>query len=291
MPSVDGVIGLIDFAAASPRSPIIQFFSSVSSVNRYPGTEVPEHILPDLGTPELIDHGQLKYLSERLLDYAAQHLGINTISVRTRQVAGAARTATSWNRQEWLPSLVASSTFISALPAPISPPTQVSADEPINWIPMDYLADVLVELGLNTKLTASKDNVGAKIYQITHPHAVPRAQLLPAVQQGLRASGMSSELPVIPYVEWYELLKAKSTEAEENTDQANAALLAHNHPTMRLMDFFWGMHYQGDSGLRMKLAMEKTLEVSQTLRNMEQLKPEWMAGWTQDWIRAPWRGY
>ena len=291
VPSVDGVMGLINFAAASPRSPVIQFFSSISSVDRYPGKTVPEHVIPDLGTPELMGYGQSKYLSERLLDYAAQHLGIKTISVRIGQVAGAARTATGWNRQEWLPSLVVSSAFINALPATIGDVPQGGGEEMINWVPMDYLADVLVELGLNTMPDVSSANNGVTIYQVTHPSPVAWSKLLPAIQTGLNKSGVTSDLPVIPYLEWYAQLKAKSAEAEESTDQSNAALLAHNNPAMKLIDFFWGVQYQGDAGLRMQLAMEKTLQVSPILKNMEQLKPEWVTGWTKDWMRSPWRGH
>ena len=291
VPSVDGVMGLINFAAASPRSPVIQFFSSISSVDRFPGNTVPEHVIPDLGTPELMGYGQSKYLSERLLDYATQHLGIKTISVRIGQVAGAARTATGWNRQEWLPSLVVSSAFISALPATIGDVLQGGGEEMINWVPMDYLADVLVELGLNTKPDVSSEANGVTIYQVTHPKPVSWSKLLPAIQTGLKESGVTSDLPVISYLDWYAQLKAKSAEAEESTDQSNAALLAHNNPAMKLIDFFWGVQYQGDAGLRMQLAMDKTLQVSPILRDMEQLKPEWVTGWTKDWMRAPWRGH
>jgi thioester reductase-like protein/aryl carrier-like protein len=291
VPSVDGVMGLINFAAASPKSPVIQFFSSISSVDRFPGNTVPEHVIEDLGTPELMGYGQSKYLSERLLDYATQHLGIKTISVRIGQVAGAARTATGWNRQEWLPSLVVSSAFINALPATIGDVLPGGGEEMINWVPMDYLADVLVELGLNTKPHVSSAANGVTIYQVTHPNPVPWSKLLPAISKGLKESGISSDLPVISYLDWFAQLKAKSAEAEESTDQSNAALLAHNNPAMKLIDFFWGVQYQGDAGLRQQLAMDKTLQVSPILKGMEPLKPEWVEGWTKDWMKAPWRGH
>lgn len=150
----------------------------------------------------------------------------------------------------------------------------------INWVPMDYLADVLVELALEKKDSLNSAASGVQVNQVTHAHPVPWKQLLEATRAELGA-----KVKVVPYAEWLSLLKAKSEEAEKD-ENLDPSTLAFANPAMKLLDFFEGVGQQGDAGLRMQLGLEKTQQQSKILKDMEPLKVEWMAGWTRDWMSA-----
>jgi thioester reductase-like protein len=279
--SLSGVVSLIRFSALSRRDSAIQFFSSISSVSSYPGYNVPEAVITELSTPAAMGYGQSKHLAEQLLGYASKTLGVNTSFVRIGQVAGAARTASGWSRQEWLPSLVISSAFIRAIPETLGDASVT--DEAINWVPVDQLADVVVELTLNSNTRNEKAEHDASVFQVVHPNPVSWSSLLLPIKKTLEASCSSSEsIRVVPYAEWISILKDKSAEAEE-IGSFDTMTLARKNPAMKLLDFYESLQYQGN-GLRMKLSMEKTLSSSKILQELEPLKNEWITGWVKEWI-------
>jgi thioester reductase-like protein len=81
--------------------------------------------------------------TERVLDYAAEKLFLNVTITRVGQIAGPIYSTGAWNRWEWLPSLVISSLHIGAVPDSLGP-----SQDKIDWISIDVLAEVLVELTL-----------------------------------------------------------------------------------------------------------------------------------------------
>jgi thioester reductase-like protein len=93
----------------------LQFYSSIASVFNHPNPEVPEAIDDDLLSSLLGGCGQSKYVAERFVDQACRTLNVRGSVVRFGQFAGTARTANGWNRHEWLPSLITTSTFFSVL--------------------------------------------------------------------------------------------------------------------------------------------------------------------------------
>lgn len=282
-PSLSGIVSLIQFSTLTKQRSSIQFFSSISSVSSYSGSVVPESVIPELSAPAAMGYGQSKHLAERMLDHACKKLGIHASFVRIGQVAGAARTGSGWNRQEWLPSLVASSAFIRALPETLGGVPK--AGEMINWVPIDHLADALVELGLGPEPVKEEAELGVSVFHITHPKPVPWSSLLTPIKSTLEASSRSSEpIKIIPYADWLSTLKAKSAEADEGGNSINSEALVRKNPAMKLLDFYDSLLYQGEAGLRMKLAIEKTLQCSETLRGLEPIENEWMSGWVREWI-------
>jgi thioester reductase-like protein len=278
--SVSGVIDLIRFSAQSKQKSEIQFLSSISSVSSYPGNPVPEAVLNDLSTPSPMGYGQSKYLSERLLDHACKTLDIRASFVRLGQIAGAARTASGWNKQEWLPSLVASSAFTGVLPETIGDMPK-SGEEVINWVPADHLADVLVELALDT--THGKGKVSAN--HVVHPNPVLWSSLLEPIRKAIQESTSSSQpIKVVSYSDWLSTLKIKTAEAESEAGLDHAQL-AQRNPAMKLLEFYEGLATSGEGALRQNLALEETMKGSKTLRELEPLRDEWVTGWVKEWVR------
>ncbi|KAH7009835.1 hypothetical protein EDB80DRAFT_713952 [Ilyonectria destructans] len=78
-------------------------------------------------------YGQSKFVSERLLDTAARETDIPCIICRVGQIAGPTTAAGMWLKQEWLPSLIASSKYLGKLPE------SLGHIDTVNWIPVDLL--------------------------------------------------------------------------------------------------------------------------------------------------------
>lgn len=145
-PQLDSLVNLIRFTATGARSPHLFFISSVGSVLSYhtPSMKTQEEVISANSAPGPNGYAESKYLSERLLDHAAQILFINTSFARGGQIAGAANHTGLWNIFEWFPSMVLSSIHVRAIPDSLGPTMSK-----IDWVPIDLLAEVIVDLALS----------------------------------------------------------------------------------------------------------------------------------------------
>ncbi|XPS74039.1 hypothetical protein M3J07_006154 [Ascochyta lentis] len=258
----------------------IQFLSSISSVFNYPEETVPEDIVFDTLTPSATGYGQSKHIAERLLDHAAKKLGIHATAVRIGQVAGAARTAGGWNWQEWVPSLVTTSAFMGVLPAELG-----NGADKVDWIPIDHLAEVLVELALAPK-HAGVEACGAAVGHVVHPRPVTWAAILPVVKRTIDDSGLEGHhIRIVPYGEWLATLRAKADGAEMDPEVDYAAVVG-KLPGLKLIDFYEGLQIGNARGPHFTLSVEKTSEISSVLAGLEPIQSEWVAGWVKEWLEA-----
>ncbi|KAH6696768.1 putative NRPS-like enzyme [Leptodontidium sp. MPI-SDFR-AT-0119] len=258
-PSLDGVLGLASFASTAKLSPSIFFIGSISSVGNYQKTQghldlIPENVLSDLNTPAPMGYGESKYLAERILDHAAKKLHITTAAARVGQIAGTAENPRGWNRREWFPSLVMSSKFLGAIPETLGLGGEDS--DGIDWVPIDQLVGVLSELALG--LNVNNRNEGIQIFHPIHPAPTNWKSLLPAVKDALAASD-SVESQTISYRDW-------------------------KNPGVKLLDFYESLLSEDGLGKTSKMAIEKTLESSESLRDLKPLQEDWLQGWIQGWM-------
>jgi thioester reductase-like protein len=276
-----GVVSLIRFSALSKRHCGIQFLSSISSVSAYPEPIVPESVVTEPAAAEL-GYGQSKHVAERLLDHASKTLGIEASIVRIGQVAGAARTASGWNKQEWLPSLIASSGFLKVLPETLGGVSPAEQSDMINWIPIDQLAEVVVELAsyprVSTRSRAKESTIS--VYQVVHPNPVPWKSLLRIIKITVEGS-TSEEIEVVAYKDWVQILKDKSAQA-----QPGSTIDASRNPAIKLLEFYESMEHRGNPSLQLKLSMDKTIKASRSLATLESLKEEWIVGWVKEWLQG-----
>lgn len=127
------------------RAVRVAFLSSVGAVGGLAAkgaAPVQERLFTSFDTPYASGYARSKFLAERLCDAAAETLGLSTTVVRIGQIASAVRRPGERNRHEWLPSLVLGSRDIGCLPEDLGPFSN------IDWIPVDVLADVLVDLAI-----------------------------------------------------------------------------------------------------------------------------------------------
>jgi len=125
---------------------VIQLYvSSISSVIAHkPSSLIPEEVISDDSAPVATGYAESKYVSEFLLDHASRKLSLNTAIARVGQVAGPSQSSGTRNKSEWLPSLVLSSLHLRHIPDSVG--TRLNN---IDWVPVDKLAEVIVELAFS----------------------------------------------------------------------------------------------------------------------------------------------
>lgn len=283
-PHLSGVRQFIDLCSRSPLKPSILFVSSISAAMDGPNP-APESILTSFADPAPMAYAQSKHLAERLLDTASTISGIRSTICRVGQVAGPVKhehKSGMWNKQEWLPSLIASSRYLGKIPRTLGP------NEMVDWIPVDVLSMVLVELLLfrdhDTSMAAPKQNgsvvngeespdsvppESATVYHAVNPHATPWSKLLPAI---LALFHDNDPPEPVTLRDWVTAL-AQSAAKHEDLDR---------NPAIKLLDFFEQLASMGE-GDAVRFETRNTLRVSAALRDLEAVKAEWMEGWMRQW--------
>ncbi|KAI1073845.1 hypothetical protein F5B20DRAFT_478457 [Whalleya microplaca] len=247
-----------DFSAHSRFNAQLFFISSLGAVSGRSG-EVPEQVYDSWCTPEQIGYGESKFVSERLLHTAAREADIPTVICRVGQVAGPTKEAGMWPKQEWLPSLIASSKYLGKLPATLGP------SETVDWIPVDMLGKSIVELAMNCSTIR---NIGATIYHAVNPQRTEWAKLLPTVR---RCLDPKKKIETVPLEAWVDALRKSASKTED---------VAQN-PAIKLLDFFESMLDKNEEPTL--LETKKTLGKSQTLAKLEPISEKLMENWMKQW--------
>lgn len=264
-PQVLGVRNLLNFSFDSRYKAPLTFISSISTVlewqSNHPGEKVPSAVVHDFDAPEYVGYGESKYISERLLEEFSRNSGISTAVFRTGQIAGPISTKGSWNKQEWLPSLIASSKYLHVLPE------SLSSFEVIDWIPVDVLSDIMVDL-VGEILKSRQGEGKTHVYNLVNPKAATWSNLLPTVQETLGITETSS------LEEWVRCL-------EESIRHSNSINTEQN-PAAKLVDFFQ-LLAKRNTKESMGYDVENLLQDSRGARGLEVVTPDWMRLWLQQW--------
>lgn len=131
-PHIQGIRRLVDFSIASERMAHIHFVSSISTIQGFSqnkGPSIPEVIYTDATVAARQGYGESKHVSERICAAASAKRGVPTSIHRVGQIGGPTTKMGMWNKQEWVPSLVATSKTIKQIPSSLGP-------VPIQWVPV-----------------------------------------------------------------------------------------------------------------------------------------------------------
>lgn len=129
---IRGVRHFVDFSLKSRCRAHIHFVSSISAVGAWTsemGPLVPEMPFEDSSVVLEQGYGESKHVAERICFEASRTSQVPTTIYRVGQVAGPTRSSGQWNRQEWLPTLVATSIAIRKIP------NKLGSME-VDWIPV-----------------------------------------------------------------------------------------------------------------------------------------------------------
>jgi nucleoside-diphosphate-sugar epimerase/acyl carrier protein len=131
-PHIQGVRRLVDFSVASEKTAHIHFVSSISTIEGYSpeeGPSIPEMIFTDPTVALRQGYGESKHVSERICATASAKCGVPTSIHRVGQIGGPTTKKGMWNKQEWVPSLIATSKTIKQIPLSLG---SVS----VQWVPV-----------------------------------------------------------------------------------------------------------------------------------------------------------
>ena len=203
--NIESLLILAAWSSSSQRRPRIVFISSISSVgpwNRvYSGDKaIPEAPIDDLGASLAIGYGESKQVAERLLEKAASQAQIPVSVIRSGQIGGAITSASEpWTQRDIVPAILKTSKVLGLLPSDLPP---------IDWIPVDVVASIIIEICLNDARDKSQKT---KYYNLVNPQPVPWEQFVPQIK---RHCGPKTEL--LTLANWIEkLLKFDATDSDE----------------------------------------------------------------------------
>ncbi|KAI0045616.1 acetyl-CoA synthetase-like protein [Auriscalpium vulgare] len=273
--SIVGVRRLVDFALSSPLadSPRLLFVSSIGVFINFDNRGAVEE--EELRNPEIAvgkGYTESKWISERILDAAAERTEVKPVIVRLGQVCG--ETNGVWNQTEWFPAMVKSAATLKCLP---------NLDGTVSWITAPDAASAIIEM-------SKSDADSPRTLHLVHPRGVPFSSLISPLSSALG-------VPLVPYNQWLAALERSSPSADapiaevEHTQREN--------PAIALLDFFRsarvGPHWEPLGVAR--LSTDRAVLVSDTLRVRaeplgEQNARQWLRAWqASGFLAAPVRLY
>ncbi|CAM1502330.1 Fc.00g043140.m01.CDS01 [Cosmosporella sp. VM-42] len=245
----------VDFSAQSNFNAQLFFMSSIGAISQKPG-EVPEKIFEDWDVPQPIGYGQSKFVVERLLDTAVKQAGIAATICRVGQVAGPTTAAGIWPKQEWLPSLIASSKYLGKLPATLG------QMEMVDWVPVDVLSESIIEMAIKS---AGKQTNGATVFHAVNPQRTTWSKLLPTVNKCLEG------LETVPLDLWVDAVRQSSPKGTSER----------RNPATKILGFYESL--VRDSANPILLDTRNTIGVSHTLASLGPVQDKWMENWITQW--------
>jgi nucleoside-diphosphate-sugar epimerase len=129
---IRGVRHFIDFSLQSTHHAHIHFMSSIGTIGGWKlthGPSVPETPIEDCDVTLRQGYAEAKHICERICLAASQRAGVLTSILRLGQIAGPTTESGMWNRQEWLPIIVATSKAMGKIPRTLG-------SMPVEWIPV-----------------------------------------------------------------------------------------------------------------------------------------------------------
>ncbi|KAH8127568.1 acetyl-CoA synthetase-like protein [Trichoderma asperelloides] len=256
---IAGVRHLIDLSANSERRPRIVFISSIASVLGWKESQkVPEEIILSDSVTANNGYAQSKHVAERILYEASQTVGIQVTVVRLGQIAGPTSAGVgAWNSLDWVPQIIYTSKSLGVVPKTLG-----MADD-VDWVPIDRLPDVLVEL-IHHDL---KKPERFQIYHAANPNPVSWGSLLPAICHRL-----GPDVELVSYQQWLIMLRNKGGHTED----------VKTFPALRLMG--WLQDLDAPMGVKLpSLSTDMIAKSSKTFSSLESIRGMWMENWMESW--------
>lgn len=213
---------------------------------------IDEQIFEDWQTSLKTGYGESKFVSERLLDAMAKESDIPVVVCRVGQVAGPVSECGIWPKQEWLPSLIASSKYLGKLPS------SIGRMKTVDWIPVDMLANIIVELAIHSPDTPK---AGATVYHAVNPQRASWAMLVSTIAQ----------CDTVSWDDWIGALRESGSKKED---------VARN-PAVKILDFFDSLCSEGYEPTHFDT--RETVRVSRTLANLGPVHEGWIKIWMRQW--------
>ncbi|KAI1364341.1 hypothetical protein F5Y08DRAFT_217449 [Xylaria arbuscula] len=260
-PQLRGVRRLADFAATAEHRVAVVFISSIGTVyqwdtNRSP---VPEERMEDWTLPSN-SYGRSKMAGSLILDDTAVVGNFPAASIRVGQIAGPETQAGMWNKNEWFPSIIASSLYMGLLPR------DLGSNNRIDWVPVERVARLVLDVaGVATGKRIETSEINGYFHAI-NPSATTWEDIAPSVQKyyGDRIKHRVS------WQEWVERL--------ENSSSMETEVSA--NPGLKLIDTYRGLALGAEPVI---LDLRRTNEVSNAMAEAPVISPQLVTQWCRQW--------
>ncbi|OTB03901.1 hypothetical protein M426DRAFT_73780 [Hypoxylon sp. CI-4A] len=265
-PHLRSVRNIADFATLSSKRVAVVFISSIGTVEQWDGSngKVPEARIEDFKYAGG-GYGRSKMIGSLILEDAAKVGDFPAAIIRVGQIAGPEAEAGNWNKQEWLPSIIASSLYLKALPSHLGIMNRV------DWTPSESIAKLVLEVGGVSQEVPASEISG--YYHGVNPNAVSWTELAPAVQEFY---GKDRIPELLSFDEWVDRL--------EETSQGDQTQSLDKNPGVKLIDSYRGMANAHKAGQEPFVCdMTHTTERSPTMKAAKAITPEMMKHWCKQW--------
>ncbi|KAG7007189.1 non-canonical non-ribosomal peptide synthetase FUB8 [Physcia stellaris] len=156
-PHISGVRHLIDFCNKSACNAQLLFVSTESTVRNKRQLEhatIHEDFSQNWASCQTTGYAQSKLIAERLIETASHSTNLSSTVCRVGQISGPTNEYGCWSLSEWFPSLVASSVHMGKLP------DSLSFMDLIDWVPVNLVAQIVVELLFGSEESLKLQNGG-----------------------------------------------------------------------------------------------------------------------------------
>jgi thioester reductase-like protein len=266
-PQLEACCRLLAFARSSHNFKELMFLSSVGVANDWSnhfGEDVPEQPIENTLVAEDMGYAQSKLLAEQLLQQGAQEMNVPVTICRLGQIAGPVESEQgSWNRNEWFPSLILSCKALGKMPRTLG------AMECMDWIPVDRLANMLVEvLSPDDRGNERGSHKGARYLHFVNPQRPRWSEIACSV-----VASIDRDIEIVPFDQWVSCLAA----VIEKDDEAVAVDI----PALKLVDFY--QHIGKECTTRPVFSTDVAQERSASLRNLPEVSLQWIQQWLRQW--------
>ncbi|KAI9371724.1 hypothetical protein BJX61DRAFT_548133 [Aspergillus egyptiacus] len=272
---IRAVRSLVDLCAQSSHRAHLHFFSSIGAVGGWSTSAlssttgpvsaglVPELPFDDCDVTLRQGYSEAKHICERICLAASERSGVPTSVHRVGQIAGPASRSGYWNRQEWLPALVATSKAMGKVPSSLGAFA-------VDWVPVDLLSKMILEI-VHARPKAQLQKP-FDVFHLVNPTATSWESLVPPIHAAYASSG---GLETVSMQSWIAHLEQIKSPTEEELSRK---------PALKLLPFYQSLIADnGPAALSVPLDVHNTQATSAEMRALPAISPEMMATWLEQW--------
>ncbi|KAG2237908.1 hypothetical protein INT48_002213 [Thamnidium elegans] len=245
---IKGLYNMVKFANKEINPIHFHFISSVSATGAY-GIYVPEAAMPNNPQVALpMGYGQSKFIVEQLFHYLVEKKNMPCYVHRVGQLCGDSNTG-AWNTTEMYPlTLVGGGSYMKKMP---------DLDTAINWIPVNYAGNAIVDIMMNTA-TRSPKSIDETIFHIVNTNEISWSSLLTSMKE----CGME-----------FEVINPKDWVQEVSKDRKN--------PCYRLLGFYQKL-FTSDQKILIRWGTKNTSTLAPSMKqapNVIDMLPVYLKSW------------
>ncbi|KAI0543404.1 hypothetical protein F4679DRAFT_568949 [Xylaria curta] len=256
---IRGVRNVAKFASSALKRVEVIFISTVDTCNGWDTTQglVPEARSEDFGLPST-GYGRSKLVASLVLEDMAKAGDFPATIIRVGQIAGSEVETHRgvWNKHEWIPSIIASSLYLKALPGDLGQKSY------IDWMPVEKMVDLIFEVAGTSGY-----------FHGVNPKTTTWTELAPAIQ-GFYGNDYIPE--VVSFQDWVARLEESQSNEIETLDR---------NPSLKLLDLNRAIASDASTHGQASVVFStsKTVEKSDTMRCATAITPQMMTQWCKQW--------